>query len=253
MTMMIHKSLDHWALTKFTQNFALWRLPGHTRYTTLRWFIRLSMKIHKIVWGVKQHDRFSLSKPSDKLWERPKANFLLWIWATMASRGSCSTIHCWGSTNTLWTVQYQCSIPKKTISFFSKRSILSWCLPIHYKCGSNALLNNLIQCNHGQQYFDFDVKLKYCFNNLHKTDSHRHNEGSSVCLTSFSVWKRLNSWEGGARHQFFWTLSCKTHFLEDDDKVLLLFISCLFLVNLYQNLTLIYQRSVTNKDTEAIQ
>ena len=99
----------------------------------------------------------------------------------------------WCNTNALWTVQYQCPIPKKTIYFFSKRSILSWCLPIHYKCGSNALLNNLIQCNHGQQYFDFDVKLKYCFNNLHKTDSHRHNVGSSVCLTSFSVWKRLNS------------------------------------------------------------
>ena len=158
-------------------------------------------------------------------------------------------------------VQYQCAIPK-TLTFnwhqsFSlalcKCSILSWCLPIYYKCGTNALLNNLIQCDHYHQYFDFDVKQKYCFNNLHKTDSHRHNEGSSVCLTSFSVWKRLNSWEGGARQPFFWNLSCKNNFLEEDFQVFLVFISCLFLVNLYQHLTLIDQRSVTNKDTEAIQ
>ena len=117
--------------------------------------------------------------------------------------GAIPILFGWCNTDAVWTVQYQCSIPKKTIYFFSKRSILSWCLPIHYKCGSNALLNNLIQCNHGQQYFDFDVKLMYCFNNLHKTDSHRHNEGSSVCLTSFSVWKRLNSCERGARKLFF--------------------------------------------------
>ena len=39
---------------------------------------------------------------------------------------------------------------------------------------------------------------------------------------------------------FFWKLSCKNHFLEEDNQVFLVFISCLSLVNLYQHLTLHY-------------